>query len=543
MEKKYATIHQKLEDDGFLELYNKFLRKYYTVVQYIFKLPVNETLYNILFLLEKRNSSDTNMTELLINGINGTLVNITEKYVKQLDDLSFIIKELNKDLSDEDKFKEKIKKIQEQLKELDGSNESLNKLLEVINPEIKKKLEENGKIEDIKELIKELYDLEQKLGNNTKVNETYYKIEGVLKKVVRNLKILNEFINSTNAEVLKELDIAKEMSNITTLEDLMKFYKEKKDYLKNNLKVEGILCLISKLENLNKKLIDKVSKNEFLMELKNVFPNASEINFKKIFNQTINETVSNTKEIFDKMVPIINRNIIDSIDKIFIKYNNENIKLATKLSNLITDLKTNARKKILIAETKGGIIYLTQELENSLLSLGNKILKTLASELPISLDDEIIDNFFSDYKNKVDTFIKSIKTFVKESKELINSTLYESFDEKKMVQTLTDFLQESRNEIIETLKEEYLNKNIFEIYNNVSAKIKIKLEELEEKIIELNITQLTELYQNLESKLSTLKKKITENEKFVNLKNTLLILRMIYPFIQSATIKEIYLLN
>lgn len=41
---------------------------------------------------------------------------------------------------------------------------------------------------------------------------------------------------------------------------------------------------------------------------------------------------------------------------------------------------------------------------------------------------------------------------MKESKQLANSTLYERFDEKEMAQTLTDFLQESRNEIIEALK-------------------------------------------------------------------------------------------
>ena len=157
IEKKYATIHQKLEDDGFLELYNKFLRKYYTAVQYIFKFPVNETLYNIINLLEKRNFSDANMTEILISGINGTLVNVTEEYIKRLDILSFIIKELGRDLSDEDKFKEKIKNIKEKFQEFDGTDDSLNQILDLISPELKTKLEEKGKIEDVKKSTKELH--------------------------------------------------------------------------------------------------------------------------------------------------------------------------------------------------------------------------------------------------------------------------------------------------------------------------------------------------------------------------------------------------
>ena len=110
-------------------------------------------------------------------------------------------------------------------------------------------------------MIKELYDLEQQLGNNTKVNETYYKIKEVLDKVGRNLKILNEFINSTNVEVLKELDIAKKMSKITTLEDLMKLYKEQKDNLKNNLKNDTLISLITQLENLNARLKDTINKD------------------------------------------------------------------------------------------------------------------------------------------------------------------------------------------------------------------------------------------------------------------------------------------
>jgi len=317
------------------------------------------------------------------------------------------------------------------------------------------------------------------------------------------------------------------MSNVTTLQDLMDYVKEKIDVLKNKLKEGKLVSLISSFENLTETL----ETNQF---------NASEIDLRKILNQTIEETVSNAKAIIDEVSPKLNQDIIDAIDKIFVKYNNKNIKLITKISEMITDFKTNPRKKILIAETKGGIIYLIQELEKSLLSLGSTILKTLASRLPISLDDETIDNFFSEYKNKVDTLIKSIKTFVKESKQLANSTLYKSLDEKEMAQRLTDFLQESRNEIIEALKEEYLNKNIFEIYNNVSAKIKIKLEELKEKIIELNITQLTELYQNLESKLSALKTNIKENEHIKDYKHIYSNFKNIYPYIKQYKLKELY---
>ena len=327
-------------------------------------------------------------------------------------------------------------------------------------------------------MIKELYDLEQKLGNNTKVNETYYKIKEVLDKVGRNLKILNEFINSTNVEVLKELDIAKKMSKITTLEDLMKLYKEQKDYLKNN---DTLISLITKLENLNARLKETVNKDEILIELKNVFPKASEIDLKKIFTQTINETVFNAKEIFDKMVPIINKHIINSIDKKVLEENNKTIEIVTKLSNVITDIKTKANNETLIKEKKEEIALLTQQLENSLLSLSKKVIKSLDSLLLNSLDDEKIDKFLSEYKKQVETLMNSIKTFIKESNALINGTFYDyveyfkNFDEKAMVENVTSILKTNHDELIETLNKEYLNKNIFEIYVNVSAKINLKL--------------------------------------------------------------------
>ena len=42
----------------------------------------------------------------------------------------------------------------------------------------------------------------------------------------------------------------------------------KKDYLKNNLKDDNLISLITKLENLNARLKDKANKDEILLELK-----------------------------------------------------------------------------------------------------------------------------------------------------------------------------------------------------------------------------------------------------------------------------------
>ena len=62
-----------------------------------------------------------------------------------------------------------------------------------------------------------------------------------------------------------------------------------------------------------------------------------------------------------------------------------------------------------------------------------------------------------------------------------------------MIENVTSILKTNHDKLIEKLNKEYLNKNIYEIYVNVSAKINIKLKELKEKIIKLNNTKLIEL--------------------------------------------------
>ena len=312
-------------------------------------------------------------------------------------------------------------------------------------------------------------------------------------------------MNSTIVEVLKELDITKKMSKITTLEDLIKLYKEKKDYLKNTLKDDKLVSLISTLENLNAKLKVTINKDEIFMELKNVFPKASDINFEKIITQTINETVSNAKEIFDKMVPIINRHIIDSIDKKVFEDNNKTIEIATKLANYITGLKTMTNNETL-KEKIEGIASLTQQMENSLLLISKKAIKLLDSQLLNSLNDTIMNNFFSEYIKQAGTLMNQTKTFINGSSALINGTFYDyveyfkNFDEKAIIQNVTSLLKTKHDELIETLNKEYLNKNIYDIYINVSATINMDLKELKEKIFKLNNTQLIELYEDLKYK-------------------------------------------
>ena len=62
-----------------------------------------------------------------------------------------------------------------------------------------------------------------------------------------------------------------------------------------------------------------------------------------------------------------------------------------------------------------------------------------------------------------------------------------------MIENVTSILKTNHDKLIEKLNKEYLNKNIYEIYVNVSAKINIKLKELKEKIIKLNNAKLIEL--------------------------------------------------
>ena len=110
------------------------------------------------------------------------------------------------------------------------------------------------------------------------------------------------------------------------------------------------------------------------------------------------------------------------------------------------------------------------------------------------------------------------KNIINGTKVLINGTFYDlaeyfkNFDEKAMLQNVISIFKTKHDKLIEILNKEYLNKNIYDIYINVSATINMDLKELKEKIFKLNNTQLIELYEDLESKLKALNKNITENE-------------------------------
>ena len=456
--------------------------------------------------------------------------------------------------------------IENKLKDL---RENLDNLLE----EQKLNIKYQNNIEKLelsnKNLKVDISNLEENISKNSEKKEN-------LENEISELKVKEENLDLKLKKYIILLDELEKLENFKDkkLEDKLKKTTEI-DILKKELVSKNDLFKIISIEELEKKLSNF---QEFEKELKLLEEQ------KIIFETEIKTLKKSSKELSDKICPFLNEKCQNLEDKEAEDYFSSKISIKTEdLENLKKNIEEKTQillEKEIFEDKKKQYFELEKSIKDLELSLKNEeinlkeieldiknldidiqklienqefqnsqILREKKKELEVELRNLNLDEKRENLKNllenlelekekilknqnSIESNLKEIDNYSKKIKEDTNKNIESKKSEIKTFENKLDDLKNPYNEYLKNnvLAEDLenlllkVNKNIKELYSLRADKnlLKQKVFDLEEKIKNIQITELKEKYDTIKEELNEINKKLgSSQEKIENYKKIL----------------------
>ena len=446
--------------------------------------------YHILINLKEIN--DNNVLVEDIEDINKIIQENNIK--KKFENIIKIYKKIN-NISEEEKLifdveklelKEKVKKIENNYKDLEEENEQIKTEIEELE-EINKNLEEeNEQIKtEIEESEKKYKDLEEENEQITTYIEEIKELNLKLKEENAQLNLNNRVLKEKNDQLKKdneifqgkEKDFKNDINNLKTNIKQLKKEKEQLEQLKKDINEELEKAEI-KNDNLEKELKNK--REELFKEKFNSETLKKEIELNKLINNNLQNDYNNIKSENDKLLKKIKNIELENEEKQK-KLEKENKELKSENDNLKKESKN--------PYTKSKILDLEKQIKEKSSLIEKKIKEN--KELN-NKKDNLIKELTEERKKRIELEDKLDK---KEN----NRMFYQTFNNFNQRGINTDRRQgRNRNYYLDSLSNE-------RDYNNLSFRI--------ENDRCSNCNKNSEIKEKLEKENNLMKKKLSELEK------------------------------